>query len=156
MTKLKALILSTALAAVSAGAFADGMEISKNGSREVMNGPADKFTGDAKVEMLFGNNEPFMVNGGKVRFMPGARSNWHTHPAGQVLIVTDGQGWVQEEGKPKHVMNPGDVIWCPPGVKHWHGGTDKTSVTHMAIQQFKDKKNVEWLEPVTDGQYLGK
>ncbi|MAK91127.1 MAG: hypothetical protein CMI13_07840 [Oleibacter sp.] len=132
------------------------MEISKNGSREVMNGPADKFTGDAKVEMLFGNKEPFMVNGGKVRFMPGARSNWHTHPAGQVLIVTDGQGWVQEEGKPKHVMNPGDVIWCPPGVKHWHGGTDKTSVTHMAIQQFKDKKNVEWLEPVTDEQYLGK
>tara|TARA_B100001109_G_scaffold162396_1_gene132194 strand:+ start:23341 stop:23811 length:471 start_codon:yes stop_codon:yes gene_type:complete len=156
MNKLKALMLTSLMAVSSSVVLAGGMEISKNGSREVMDGPADKFTGDAKVEMLFSNKEPFAVNGGKVRFMPGARSNWHTHPAGQVLIVTDGQGWVQEEGKPKQVMNPGDVIWCPPGVKHWHGATDKTAVTHSAIQQFKEGKNVEWLEPVTDKQYLGK
>jgi quercetin dioxygenase-like cupin family protein len=77
------------------------------------------------------------------------------HPAGQVLIVTDGTGWVQEEGGEKIVMQPGDVIWTPPGVKHWHGATDTTSVKHIAIQQYEDGENVVWLEPVTDEQYAG-
>ncbi|WP_432695189.1 (R)-mandelonitrile lyase [Marinobacterium sp. YM272] len=151
MTGLRALTLATAI--ISTGAFAEGMEISKNGTRDTFMGPADKFTGTAYIEMVFPNNEPFMVNSGKVTFMPGARSNWHTHPAGQMLVVTDGKGWVQEEGKEKVVMEPGDVVWCPPGVKHWHGATDKTAVTHYAIQQFKDGKNVDWMEAVTDAQY---
>lgn len=153
MMRLTALALTTALA--SPAALADGMEITRNGSRDGMIGPADKFTGTAYIEPVFSNQEPFVVNGGKVTFLPGARSNWHTHPAGQVLVVTEGKGWVQEEGKARQVMKPGDVVWCPPGVKHWHGATDTTAVTHMAVQQFKDGKNVVWLEPVSDDQYHG-
>ncbi|SEG67196.1 (R)-mandelonitrile lyase [Marinobacterium lutimaris] len=151
MNGLRALTLATAL--LSGAAFADGMEISKNGTRDTFIGAADKFTGDVYVEMVFPNKEPFAVNSGKVTFLPGARSNWHTHPAGQMLVVTDGKGWVQEEGKEKVVMEPGDVVWCPPGVKHWHGATDKTAVTHYAIQQMEGGTNVTWMEAVTDEQY---
>jgi quercetin dioxygenase-like cupin family protein len=78
---------------------------------------------------------------------------WHTHPLGQMLVVTTGTGWVQQEGADKQVIKPGDVIWTPPGVKHWHGATSTTGVTHMAIQEALDGKNVEWLEPVTEAQY---
>jgi quercetin dioxygenase-like cupin family protein len=153
---MKTLIL-TAIAslALAGGAFAQGMEVSENGSRDGMIGSSDYFTGTAYVEPLFAANEPFQSNGGAVTFLPGARSNWHTHPAGQVLIVTDGTGWVQEEGGEKLVMQPGDVIWTPPGVKHWHGATNTTSVKHIAIQQYEDGENVVWLEPVTDEQYAG-
>lgn len=151
MTGLRALTLATAL--ISTGVFAEGMEISKNGTRDTFIGPADKFTGDVYVEMVFPNKEPFAVTSGKVTFLPGARSNWHTHPAGQMLVVTDGKGWVQEEGKEKLVMEPGDVVWCPPGVKHWHGATDKTAVSHYAIQQMEGGTNVTWMEAVTDEQY---
>ena len=153
---MKSLIL-TALAslALAGGAVAQSMEVSENGSRDGMIGSGDYFTGTAYVEPLFAANEPFQSNGGAVTFLPGARSNWHTHPAGQVLIVTDGTGWVQEEGGEKIVMQPGDVIWTPPGVKHWHGATDTTSVKHIAIQQYEDGENVVWMEPVTDDQYAG-
>lgn len=140
---------------VTSAAFAQSMEVTKNGSREGMIGAADKFTGTAYIEPVFSNQEPFVVNGGKVTFLPGARSNWHTHPAGQVLIVTEGTGWVQEEGGEKIVMQPGDVVWTPPGVKHWHGATDTNAVTHYAIQQFEEGENVVWMEPVTDAQYGG-
>ena len=153
---MKTLIL-TAIAslALAGGAFAQSMEVSENGSRDGMIGSSDYFTGTAYVEPLFAANEPFQSNGGAVTFLPGARSNWHTHPAGQVLIVTDGTGWVQEEGGEKLGMQPGDVIWTPPGVKHWHGATNTTSVKHIAIQQYEDGENVVWLEPVTDEQYAG-
>ncbi|TCK04242.1 (R)-mandelonitrile lyase [Marinobacterium mangrovicola] len=151
MTGLRALALATAL--VSGAAVADGIEITKNGSRDTFIGPEDKFTGNVYVEMVFANEDPFVVNSGKVTFMPGARTNWHTHPAGQMLVITDGKGWVQEEGKERQVVEPGDVVWFPPGVKHWHGATDKTAMTHYAIQQFEGGKNVDWLEAVTDEQY---
>ncbi|WP_297020312.1 cupin domain-containing protein [Thalassospira sp.] len=149
----RTLMIASAMTVCATGAMAEGMEITKNGTNAGMMGSPDLFTGDVYVEMVFENKDPFVVNSGKVTFMPGARSNWHTHPAGQMLIVTEGTGWVQEEGKEKHVMQPGDVVWCPPGVKHWHGATDTTSVTHYAVQQFEDGKNVEWLEPVTDAQF---
>lgn len=152
MSRLKTLALLTALIAGSASAAE--MEIIKNGTQKGMIGSSDYFTGTAYITPVFSNREPLVVNSGKVTFLPGARSHWHTHPAGQMLIVVDGHGWVQEEGKPKQMMNPGDVVWCPPGVKHWHGATDTTAVTHYAVQQFKDGKNVEWLEEVTDEQYL--
>ena len=153
---MKSLIL-TAIAslAVAGGAFAQSMAVSENGSRDGMIGASEYFAGTAYVEPLFAANEPFQSNGGAVTFLPGARSNWHTHPAGQVLIVTDGTGWVQEEGGEKIVIQPGDVIWTPPGVKHWHGATDTTSVKHIAIQQYQDGENVVWMEPVTDDQYAG-
>lgn len=86
-------------------------------------------------------------------FLPGVRSKWHTHPAGEVLIVTDGVDWVQEKGGEKIVIEPGDVIWTPPGVKHWHGATNTTSVKHVAIQQYEDGENILRMEAVTDEQY---
>ncbi|MNP54167.1 Cupin domain protein [compost metagenome] len=86
-------------------------------------------------------------------FQPGARSAWHTHPLGQNLIVSTGVGWIQQEGGEKILIKPGDVIWTPPGVKHWHGATKTTGLTHLAIQEVQGGKNVEWLEPVTDEQY---
>lgn len=153
MLRLTVTALATIL--MASGAFAQSMEVIKSGSRDGMIGSSDTFTGTAYVEPVFGNTDPFVVNGGKVTFLPGARSNWHTHPAGQVLIVTEGTGWVQEEGQDKQVMQAGDVVWCPPDVKHWHGATDGTAVTHYAIQQFKDGENVVWMEPVTDDQYGG-
>lgn len=153
MIRLTAIALTTALA--SSAAVAQSMEIIENGSRDGFIGSEERFTGTAYIEPVFANEDPFVVNGGKVTFLPGARSNWHTHPAGQVLVVTDGKGWVQEEGEAKHVMEPGDVVWCPPDVKHWHGATDTTAVTHIAIQQFEDGENVVWMEAVTDEQYAG-
>jgi len=150
----RTIIFAAALLAVTTtGAVAQEMEVIKNGSQPGIIGSSEVFTGTAYINPVFENKDPFKVNGGQVTFLPGARSNWHTHPAGQVLIVTEGTGWVQEENQEKQVMQPGDVVWCPPGVKHWHGATDTTSVTHYAIQQFKDGKNVEWMEPVTDAQY---
>ena len=91
--------------------------------------------------------------GGLVTFAPGARSAWHTHPAGQLLIVTSGTGWVQEEGGAKREIKPADVIWTPPGVKHWHGASTTNGMSHIAITNMVNGKNVEWLEKVTDEQY---
>ena len=119
-----------------------------------MKGPEANFTGSVTVDPLYSNYEQTGNAGGHVTFEPGARSAWHTHPAGQVLIVTTGTGWVQKEGGEKRNMRPGHVIWTPPGVKHWHGATDADGVAHIAITNMKDGKNVEWLEKVSDEQYL--
>jgi len=153
MLRLAATTLAAAI--VSTGALAQGQEIIKNGSREGMIGSSDYFTGTAYVEPVFDNRDPFVVNAGKVTFLPGARSNWHHHPAGQMLIVTEGTGWVQEEGQPKEIIQSGDVVWCPPDVQHWHGATDTTAVTHYAVQQYEEGENVVWGAPVTDEQYAG-
>lgn len=102
---------------------------------------------------MFAASKHINASGGLVEFTPGARSNWHTHPAGQTLIVTSGTGWVQQEGGEKIEIKPGDVIWTPPGVKHWHGATSKNSMIHIAVTPSVDGKNVDWLEPVTDAQY---
>ena len=153
MLKTTATLFAAVL--VSTGAMAQQMEVTKAGTRDGMIGSSDLFTGTVYVEPVFSNKEPFVVNAGKVTFLPGARSNWHTHPAGQMLIVTEGTGWVQEEGQDKHVMQAGDVVWCPPGVKHWHGATEGTAVTHYAVQQFEDGENVTWMEPVSDEDFNG-
>ena len=97
--------------------------------------------------------EPARVRCASVTFEPGARSAWHRHPLGQTLIVTSGCGWVQSEGQPKVEIRPGDVVWCPPNEKHWHGATPDTAMTHIAIQEALDGKVVEWLEKVSDEQY---
>jgi quercetin dioxygenase-like cupin family protein len=93
------------------------------------------------------------MSGGNVTFEPGARSAWHTHPLGQVLVVTAGMGWVQREGRPVEEMRPGDVIWIPPGLKHWHGATATTGVTHIALTEAVNGQAVTWLEQVSDEQY---
>ena len=129
------------------------MEISRDDDRPTEVGPSDTFTGEVSVKALYGPNDTRNTGAGQVTFSPCARSAWHTHPAGQTLIVTAGTGWVQEWGQPKQEIRPGDVIWTPPGVKHWHGATDSTTLTHIAIQDFVDGRNVDWLDHVSDDEY---
>ena len=122
----------------------------------IRKGAAANFTGDVIVEPLYGTNEQTSSTGGHVIFAPGARSAWHTHPAGQVLIVTSGSGWIQEEGGQKREIKPGDVIWTPPGVKHWHGATATNAMSHIAITNMVGGKNVDWMEHVNDDDYKGR
>lgn len=129
------------------------MDIKKNGTQPSGKGPAEYFTGVVRIDPLFEARDPARARGASVTFEPGARSAWHTHPLGQTLIVTSGCGWVQSEGGPKMAIRPGDVVWCPPKEKHWHGATPTTAMTHLAIQEQLDGKVVEWLEKVGDEQY---
>jgi quercetin dioxygenase-like cupin family protein len=129
------------------------MEITRNGSRRSGKGPAEYFTGAVRVDPLFGPPEPARAGGSSVTFEPGARTAWHAHPLGQTLIVTAGHGRVQREGGPVEEIRPGDVVWIPPSVKHWHGAAPTTAMTHIAIQEKLDGKAVEWMEKVTDEQY---
>jgi quercetin dioxygenase-like cupin family protein len=128
--------------------------IKRSGSQPSIKGPQEYFTGDVRIDPLFSAIEPSRVSGALVTFEPGARSAWHTHPLGQNLIVTSGCGWTQCWGGPKREVQAGDVISCPCGQKHWHGATATTSMSHIAIQEALDGKNVEWMEKVTDEQYL--
>jgi quercetin dioxygenase-like cupin family protein len=137
-----------------APAVAESTVISPNGSRASSRGAAANFTGSVIVEPLYAPNQNTSSSGGHVIFAPGARSAWHTHPAGQILIVTSGTGWIQEESGQKREIKPGDVIWTPPGVKHWHGATATNSMSHIAITNMVGGKNVEWMEQVSDEQYL--
>ena len=129
------------------------MDIHRSGSRPSGKGPADWFTGAVRVDPLFGAPPPARVAGAHVTFEPGARTAWHTHPLGQTLIVTFGLGLVQREGGPIEEIRPGDVVWFPPGEKHWHGASPKTAMSHIAIQEALDGKVVDWMEHVTDSQY---
>ena len=129
------------------------IKITRSGSLQPKNGSAEYFTGSVQVQELFPADDPSRTSGGKVTFEPGARSAWHTHPLGQILIVTDGVGWIQQWGQPIEEIRKGDVIWIPSGVKHWHGATPSTPMTHIAIQEQLNGKAVEWMEKVTDEQY---
>jgi len=129
------------------------MEIQRIGSKGSLKGPAEYFTGTVRVDPLFPASTPSRTSGGSVTFEPGARSAWHTHPLGQVLIVTAGCGWVQPEGGPIEEIHPGDVVRVPPGEKHWHGATPTTGMTHIAIQEEINGKAGDWMEKVTDEQY---
>jgi quercetin dioxygenase-like cupin family protein len=131
------------------------IEITPNGSRPSGKGPAQNFTGSVIVDPLFGASEYTHETGGLVTFEPGGRTAWHTHPAGQTLIVTSGTGWVQESGGQRQAIQPGDVTWIPPNVKHWHGATATNRMTHIAITNMIDGRNVDWLEQVSDAEYLG-
>lgn len=129
------------------------MELKKPGSQASVRGPADWFTGTVRIDPLNAPPPPAGVSCASVTFEPGARSNWHTHPLGQTLLITAGCGWTQCEGEPIVEIRAGNVIWCPPGHKHWHGATPTTSITHIAIQEALDGQNVEWMERVSDEQY---
>ncbi len=129
------------------------MDIQRNGSKPSGKGPPDWFTGTVRIDPLFQAASPARVAGASVTFEPGARTAWHTHPLGQTLIVTSGSGRVQRLGGPIEEIHPGDVVWFPPGEKHWHGASPTTSLTHIAIQESLDGKVVDWLEHVTDAQY---
>ncbi|MBS1842560.1 MAG: cupin domain-containing protein [Acidobacteria bacterium] len=129
------------------------MEIKKVGSQPSAKGSPDWFTGTVRVDPLFEAPDPARVTGASVTFEPGARTAWHTHPLGQTLIVTAGCGWVQRIGGPVEEIRPGDVVWFPPGEKHWHGASSTAAMTHIAISEKKDGKVVDWMEKVTDEQY---
>jgi quercetin dioxygenase-like cupin family protein len=129
------------------------MDIKRNGSRPSTKAPEAYFSGAVRVEPVFQVGEPVRLNGSSVTFEPGARTAWHTHPLGQTLIIMAGLGWVQTEGGPIEEIRPGDVVWFPPGEKHWHGATPTTAMTHIAVQESLNGKNVDWLEKVSDEQY---
>ncbi|EEE11724.1 cupin 2, conserved barrel domain protein [Burkholderia multivorans CGD2M] len=128
-------------------------QITVAGSQPSIAGPSGNFTGQARIDPLWPANNDINATGALVTFEPGARSSWHTHPHGQRLVVVSGVGLVQEWGKPVQIVRPGDAIWCPPGVKHWHGAAPTTAVTFLTVSGTVDGKNVEWLEKVTDEQY---
>jgi len=129
------------------------MDIKRSGSEASRKGSAEWFTGAVRIDPLFQAPEPARASGGQVTFEPGARTAWHTHPLGQTLIITSGLGWVQREGGPVEEVRPGDIVWFPPGEKHWHGASVSTAMTHIAIQESLNGKNVDWLEKVSDEQY---
>jgi quercetin dioxygenase-like cupin family protein len=129
------------------------MEIKRSGSQPSAKGAGDWFTGTVRIDPLFQANPPARIAGACVTFEPGARTAWHTHPLGQTLIVTAGCGWAQRVGGPIEEIHPGDVVWFPPGEKHWHGAAPTTAMTHIAIHEQLDGRTVDWLEKVSDEQY---
>jgi quercetin dioxygenase-like cupin family protein len=131
------------------------MKITRNGSKPSVKGPADWFTGSVRIDAGFQAEEVGRSGGAIVTFEPGARTHWHTHPAGQTLVVLSGLGWTQCEGGPRAEIRAGDVVWCPCRKRHWHGASLSTAMSHLAITEMIDGKNVEWLEPVADEQYQG-
>jgi quercetin dioxygenase-like cupin family protein len=129
------------------------MDIKRVGSRPSTKGPAEWFTGAVRIDPLFQAGDPARAVGASVTFEPGARTAWHTHPLGQTLIVTAGCGWAQREGGPIEEIRPGDVVWFPPGEKHWHGATPTTAMTHLAIQEAEGGRTVDWMQKVSDDEY---
>ena len=129
------------------------MNIQKSGSQPSGKGPAQFFTGNVRIDPLIQSTAPARVGGAIVTFEPGARTAWHVHPLGQMLIVTAGCGLTQVQGGPVVKIRPGDVVWCRPGEKHWHGATATTGMTHIAILESLDGKAVDWMEHVTDEEY---
>lgn len=129
------------------------MEIVRNGSQLSVKGPGDWFTGDVRIDPLFQKKEVTSASGALVTFEPGARTAWHTHPAGQTLIVVSGSGLAQKEDGPVEEIHPGDVVWFAPGEKHWHGASPDKAMGHIAIQEEKDGRVVYWMEKVSDEQY---
>ena len=150
---LTAAILSDASAHAADLPKDQAMSIVRNGDQASLMGSPGNFVGNVRIDPLFAAREPSTVSAGAVTFQPGARSAWHTHPKGQTLVVTTGVGWIQQVGGEKTVIKPGDVIWTPPDVKHWHGATATTGMTHIAIQEAVDGKNVVWMQPVSEAQY---
>lgn len=131
------------------------MNITRPEDRVSSKAPTDYFTGSVRLDPLFSAEAPGRTSGASVTFEPGARTAWHTHPAGQTLIVLSGVGRVQREGGPVEVIRPGDVVWFPAGEKHWHGAAPETAMTHLAIQESIDGSRVTWMEKVSDADYAG-
>ena len=152
MIRVTATVTAIALLA-AASVDAQSLVISRAGSRPVRPAPAQNFTGGAQVEMLFDALAPSDASGGSVTFEPGARTAWHSHPRGQILIVTAGIGRVQRWGDPIEEIRAGDVVQIPAGQKHWHGASPRASMTHIAITEHLDGSRVQWMEQVSDAQY---
>ena len=138
---------------ISSPQISQTIKITRSGSQPPSQGPFEHFTGSVRIDPLFTENPPAHMSGSSITFEPGARTAWHVHTLGQVLIPTAGKGWVQQWGGQIQEIRPGDVVWIPPGVKHWHGATPTTSMTHIALQESLNGKTVEWMEKVTDEGY---
>lgn len=152
MLSTAAMILSMA----SASTFADDkIRILHPGNTKSAQGPASNFTGQVRIDSLFQADAPAKLGGGFVTFEPGSRTNWHTHPLGQTLIVTQGVGYIQEWNKPAQLIKTGDIVQIAPGVKHWHGAAPEIGMTHIALAEAENGQAADWLEPVTDEQYPG-
>lgn len=130
------------------------MEITRKADRQSYEGPEEFFTGKATITGMFSREDPSRLTGAIVHFEPGARTAWHTHPLGQTLIVTEGVGWTQVEGGPKLEFHEGDILWCPKDTRHWHGATPHEGMTHIALQEALDGVAVNWLEKVSEEEYL--
>lgn len=153
---LCALFLCLAVPAFASAAEAPSpahQVVAKAGAQTSAKGPAANFSGDVRVDPLLPADESTLFSAGQVTFQPGARSAWHIHPAGQYLIVLSGSGWTQEWGGQPVALHAGDAVWCPPGVKHWHGASRAASLVHVALSGSRDGQNVRWLEKVSDEQY---
>lgn len=153
MMKLLAATVLVLAHAGSASMPAQTVTIARNGSRPAQKGPADYFTGSVRIDPLFDAQAPARASSAWSTFEPGARTAWHMHPAGQRLVVTARLGLVQQWGGRTQEIRPGDVVWISPGVKHWHGATPSTAMSHIAIQEVVEGKVVDWMEHVTDEQY---
>lgn len=132
-----------------------GQVILRNGSQPSIKGPDAWFTGVVRIDPLFPARLPARASGAYVTFEPGARTAWHTHPLGQALIITAGVGRVQTEGGPVQEVRPGDTVWFPPHVRHWHGAAPGVAMTHISVAEELDGKNVDWLEKVSESEYQG-
>jgi quercetin dioxygenase-like cupin family protein len=156
---MKSTITAVAVAALAQASQAqptiepEKQQVQRAGTQAATAGPAEFFTGSVRVEPVWPASEGITASGGLVTFEPGARSNWHTHPAGQRLVVLSGTGLTQEWGRPVQVIRPGDVVWCPPGVKHWHGASPTSPMSHLAVTGTVQGRNVNWMERVGDDQY---
>jgi quercetin dioxygenase-like cupin family protein len=147
------LFASTHANEAKAASGSGSISITRSGSQPSGKGPAEYFSGSVRVDPLFKANDPSRTSGSLVTFEPGARTAWQTHPYGQILIVTVGSGWIQQWGGQIAEIRQGDIVWIPPALKHWHGATATTAMTHIAIQENLDGKAAEWMEKVSDEQY---
>ena len=147
------IIASTSLLVGATAAQAQGLQIAPAGTSHTSLGAAQNFSGHVAVDRKSAGDSGKYGSVGVVDFAPGARTAWHTHPAGQLLVVTDGHGWVQEEGQPRREIKAGDTVWIEADVKHWHGAAEKNGMRHLAIAYVKDGKSADWKELVTDEQY---
>jgi quercetin dioxygenase-like cupin family protein len=151
---MKALLATIAMTATAMPAYANTeVVVTRAGSQPSTAGSPDNFTGSVRVDDRFSGTAPARIGGATVTFEPGARTAWHSHPLGQTLIVTAGVGRVQHWGGPVQEIRPGDTVWIPPGVKHWHGASATVGMSHIAFSEALDGKTVEWMEKVTDDQY---
>jgi quercetin dioxygenase-like cupin family protein len=155
MKRLAAAAMSLALSvsAVQSKEHTPMITVMQSGEKPSVKGPSEYFTGTVRIDSPFQGTEPARVGGATVTFEPSARTAWHTHPLGQTLIVTTGLGLVQEWGKPVREIRPGDIVWIPAGVKHWHGAAPETSMSHIAIAEAQEGNVVDWMEKVSDEQY---
>lgn len=153
----RALILVTWLLLSSAalGQSDQGITVTKAGSQPSTTGTTEHFTGEVRIDSGYQASEPGRVRGATVTFEPGARTAWHRHPLGQTLIIVAGMGWVRHWDGPVQEVAPGDMVWIPPGLKHWHGATASNGMSHIAIGEMLDGTTVEWLEQVSEEQYGG-